>query len=280
MTTLRDWARLLRFEEYAPLFLLCPIAGAIVARGSPTLPLLTSLVFVLCVSASAFAENDILDVEEDSHRPVVRNPIATGVITRRRAAYLFVLFAAVSFATLATLPLQAVLLGLLSSALWWGYSFVKRFWAVPLLAVGLHGAVPPLFCLIGYALFAGLSAWVALLGFGVFCFATMSCVLQEVRDQDYDRLFRRTTATTLGETKSVDICLALLLLGAAAVAVAGAADLSPYMLLFVPACYFLVGPLLSLRRHGLTAEKAISQLRNRGMVIAVVSVVFSLLLGA
>ena len=269
MGSLTPVARVIRFEEYGPLFILCGAAGALYAGLGSGYGFVGLLAFVALFSASAFVLNDIADREEDASTPGSRNPLATGQLPLSRGVALFALLAAGSAASLLFVSSGDVYIALLVYGLYWGYSWGPGFRARPGVDVIVHGAVPALFVVMGASLTGTPAAGGFVLAGVVFCLAAMSGVLQEVRDLDRDAPSRRTTALLLGKERSAD--LALLMMGSgvaiyAAAVVAG--GLPAAMLAIVPFSWFLAAPVLSLRRGEETADAAIRAIRARGLALA------------
>jgi 4-hydroxybenzoate polyprenyltransferase len=271
------WVRLVRFEEYGPLFILCGVAGAAYAGGGLSDGLAGLTAFIATFSASAFVLNDIADWRDDAATPGTRNPLATGELKVSAGVALFALLAAGSAASLYFVSPRSLYMAPFVYGLYWGYSSGPGFKARPGVDVVAHGAVPAIFVLMGYALYAPLSAGAALLSGTVFCFAAMSGVLQEVRDLAKDSLSRRTTAMALGGPSSVGLALALMLCGVSLYALASAEGYLPLrMLLLVPSAALLVRPLLELRGGRAQAEDAIRAVRGRGVAIALGAVLLYL----
>ena len=269
MGSLSPWVKLLRFEEYGPLFVLCGLAGSLYAGVASYYGLAALLAFVGSFSASAFVLNDITDRQEDSLSSGTRNPLATGELGVSSGVALFVLLAAASVASLYFVAPPALYVAPLVYGLYWGYSWGPGFKARPGLDIAVHGAVPALFVFMGYLLFRPPSLGAALLAGVVFCMAAMSGVVQEVRDMGRDSASRRTTAIVLGERRAVGLALASLVGGVALYSVAAATGGIPLaMLALVPFAWFLVSPLLGLRRGELEAAEAIRSVRGRGLVLA------------
>ena len=267
---MRPWLALVRFEEYGPLFLLCGLAGAAYAGAGVTEGLVGVLAFIGLFSASAFVLNDITDRGEDAADPGTRNPLATGELSLREGVALFSVLAAGSVGALYFVAPPALYIAPLAYGLYWGYSWGPQFKARPGMDVAVHGSVPALFVLMGYSLFRPPSAEVFVFSSAVFCMAAASGVLQEVRDLERDSASRATTAMALGEAKSAGLVLALMGAGGALYA-SGVmiGDLPLLMLAPVPFFWFLVTPVLALRRGVAPAAMAIRSVRARGGVLAV-----------
>ncbi|MDE1858859.1 MAG: UbiA prenyltransferase family protein, partial [Thaumarchaeota archaeon] len=208
--------------------------------------------------------------EEDASTLGSRNPLASGQLPLSLGVAVFAVLAAGSAASLLLVSARDVYIALLVYGLYWGYSWGPGFRARPGVDVAVHGAVPALFVLMGASL-AGVptEGGVVLAGI-VFSLAAMSGVLQEVRDLDRDAPSRRTTALILGKEMSVDLALLMMGAGVALYAVAAiAGGLPPAMLALVPFSWFLVAPILSLRKGEETADAVIRAIRARGLVLAV-----------
>lgn len=266
---LAPFVRLVRFEEYGPLFILCGAAGALYAGLGPAYGLAGLFAFIALFSASAFVLNDIADREVDASTSGSRNPLATGQLPLSRGVALFALLAAGSAASLLFVPSGDAYIALLVYALYWGYSWGPGFRARPGVDVAVHGAVPALFVLMGASLAGAPTDGGFVLAGVVFCLAAMSGVLQEVRDIGRDASSRRTTALVLGERRSVDLALLMMGAGVALYAVAViSGGLPPVMMAPVPLSWFLAAPILSLRKGEETADGAIRTIRARGSALA------------
>ena len=251
------------------------MAGSAVAG----LSLVSLVVFVACFSASAFVENDLVDVVEDSRKEENRNPIAAGLISRKTAVAAFGLLAGASVAALLFLSPEAILLGLLALGLYWGYSWGLNLKAIPVVDVAVHGAVPAIFVLMGAELAGGVGYFASGVALVVFVYAAMSGLLQQLRDTDADGSSRRTTAMSLGASKTVLLCTGLALGGIALFASLPLAGLLPvWYLAFLPAAYFIVKPLVELKRSPEGVGKAIVRVRSAGLVISVLLVATYLVL--
>ena len=278
MSQARPWLALFRFHEYGPLFLLCGLAGALYAGAGEPLSLAGLLCFIALFSSSAFVLNDVADREEDAGFAGSRNPIARGEIGKAAGVALFALLAAGSFVALRFVSPPALYAAPLVYGLYWGYSWGPGFKARPWVDVAVHGAVPALFVFMGSALYAGPILGTALLSGTVFCVASMSGVLQEVRDIGKDALHRRTTALVLGEARSVDLAIALLGAGVALYAAAVATGALPLaMAVLVPGAGLLFAPLLRLRSGVGGAGGTIRALRLRGAALALAALVIYVL---
>lgn len=274
MSQARSWIGLLRFHEYGPLFMLCGLVGAIYAGVGPASGLAALLCFIALFSTSAFVLNDVADWKEDTGADGSRNPIARGEIGRTSGVAAFAVLAAGSLGALYFVSPPALYAAPLVYGLYWGYSWGPNFKARPGIGVAVHGAVPALFVFMGSALYAGPSLGTALLSGTVFCVASMSGVLQEVRDIGKDALHRRTTALVLGEARSVDLAIALLGAGVALYAAAVATGALPLaMAVLVPGAGLLFAPLLRLRSGVGGAGGTIRALRLRGAALALATLV-------
>lgn len=279
MASLRAWVSLVRFEEYGPFFLLSAITGALLAGGSLSLELLDLLLFVGVVSVSAFVLNDVTDAPYDARRSRVRNPVATRQISRRSASSLFLLLAVLS--VLLALPLgpAELALALLLFFLCWGYSIGPQFKAHPLTDVVVHGSWPATYVLMGYALYAKISAGALLLAAAIACFSALSGTLQEIRDFQVDALSRRTTAAVLGPRASSSLATGLAVGGIVLYCCLVFAGYLPLpMLVFVPVGVLLVRPLVRMRAGEIGADSAIAQVRSRGLLLVVALLLAYLLL--
>jgi 4-hydroxybenzoate polyprenyltransferase len=269
MPTVGPWLNLLRFDEYGPFFLLCVLAGSMVG-GQLGGGVILLMLFVAAFSASAFVENDVVDVEEDLRKSESRNPIAAGLISRGSGIAVFTVLAGLSVATLLLLNPQAILMGLLAFGLYWGYSWGLNLKAIPAVDVAVHGAVPALFVVMGAAVAGQVSYFSVLVALIVFVCAAMSGLLQQVRDLGADRTSRRTTAMVLGMSGSVRVCMGLAIAAIIMFASLPLAGLLPIRyLLFAPAGYFLVKPLNDLRLSESSAREAIARIRNSGLALSV-----------
>jgi 4-hydroxybenzoate polyprenyltransferase len=266
------WLDLLRFDEYGPFFILCALAGS-VAEGKIGGGAVLLVVFVASFSASAFVENDVVDVEEDLRKGESRNPIAAGLISRRSGMVAFGVLAGLSVVTLLLLSPEAILLGILALGLCWGYSWGLNLRAIPVVDVAVHGVVPALFVLMGAALAGRVGYLASIVGLIVFVFAAMSGLLQQVRDAGADRSSRRTTAMVLGANRTALVCIGLAVTGAAIFASLPLTGLLPFWyLLFVPGAYFLVRPLFELKHSPGKTSEAIARVRSAGLVLSVLLV--------
>jgi 4-hydroxybenzoate polyprenyltransferase len=268
LSQIGPWLALIRFKEYGPFFILCGAAGALYAGVGTLLPLAGVLLFIGFFSTSAFVLNDVADWRLDS-APGSRNPISLGTISRASALGFFVVLAAASLASLLVVPPPALYAAPLVYALYWGYSVGPAFKSRPILDVAVHGSVPGLFVVMGYAAYAPPSAGSYLLGGVVFCLAGMSEVLQEVRDLAKDTALRRTTASYLGQRGSADLALGLFVSSIALLVVAEVTQAVPiWLVLLTPLAYLIASPLLSLRAGKTEVTKAISAVRVRGLLLA------------
>ena len=269
MGNLTPWVKLVRFEEYGPLFVFCGLVGAVYAGVGSAADLAGLTAFIACFSASAFVLNDIADRHEDASAPASRNPLATGELGLGSGTALFALLAAGSVASLYFVPAPARYAAPLVYGLYWGYSWGPGFKSRPGLDVVVHGSVPALFVLMGYALYAPLSAGAAVVSGAVFCFAAMSGVLQGVRDLEKDSASRRSTPLALGSGRSVDLAVGLMGSGALLYGCAVLTGyLPPIMAALVPFSSALILPLLRLRSGRTGPEETIRVVRSRGMALA------------
>lgn len=270
MSAVRPLVAILRFEEYGPLFLLCGVAGAMLAGVVSMVSLLGLLCFIGSFSASAFVLNDITDWRQDATEPGHRNPISQGALRRSSAVAIFFVLAALSLASLALVGLPALYAAPLVYGLYWGYSWGPQFKARAGLDIAVHGAVPALYVFMGSALGVIPPLGAVLLAGVVFCFAAMSGVLQEVRDIEKDSGFRKTTASVLGTARSLDLSAALLFGGAAIFSAAALLGPIPLpMLALAPLSCALYSPLRAWKSGKVDGTAAISSIRARGLVLTI-----------
>ncbi|MDE1854277.1 MAG: UbiA prenyltransferase family protein [Thaumarchaeota archaeon] len=271
MRPVRPWLALLRFEEYGPLFLLAGLAGSLYAGSASPVGLFGLLAFIGLFSASAFVLNDVVDWREDSLSTETRNPLSLGELGRSSAVAVFVLLSAGSVAALYFIRPPALYAAPLVYGLYWGYSWGPKFKTLPVVDIAVHGVVPALFVVMGYAISAPPSAGTYLLAGVVFCLAAMSGVLQEVRDLGKDSAFGKTSATRLGMGRSVGLAELLVVSGVALIAVSALTGVLPLgVLALTPLGYLLVSPLRALKSGNIGAAKAISEIRLRGLLLTVV----------
>jgi 4-hydroxybenzoate polyprenyltransferase len=236
------------------------------------------VIFIAVFSTSAFVLND-LDVEEDRLKEHWRNPVAFGRLTWRAALLGFVGLACISIVSLFALGTSLLPEGMMVIALCWGYSWRPRFKVLPVAAAIVHGAVPELYLVIGYLLYRPLTYAAVLIAGISFTLAMMTEVIQELRDVEADKNFRRTSAIIFGNPGTANLSIGLM-----------TADvvmywllildgfLSPLFAFFVPLVYFLYEPLVMLRKGSLDPTGAISKLRNRGLAFSSLLVAAYLLL--
>lgn len=281
MERVRPWLDLIRFHEYGPFAILSCIVGALLATPSIDARAIHLSLFAVASSMSAFVANDLADVEEDRLKGKMRNPIASGRLRATSAYLAFALLAASSVFLLISLSGELVPLGLLVLALCWGYSWGPRLKDKPIVATLVHGAVPALFAVMGYALYSPVSASPVLLSLILLALSAMSDILQGIRDLEADSSLRRTTVAILGVRRSVDAAIALMVAAAAAYALMVALGFLPWPLIaFVPLAYVLIDPLLKLRSGGRTASQTIEALRLRGLALAAALIAAYLILEA
>jgi 4-hydroxybenzoate polyprenyltransferase len=274
------WLRLLRLEEYGPLFALCPLAGFLLAGGSWLSGLVALVISITTFSASAFVINDVMDAAQDAAKAGPRNPVATREIDGRRALALFWLLAAAAAATLLVLPQQTVYLALVAFGLYWGYSWEPGFRKMPVLDVVVHGTVPALYLLMGYSLARPVTAGAVALSLVVFFFAAATCVLQEIRDIGPDSLFRRTTVSLVGAEGGASLALLLSLAGTVSYVLCAVYGVLPLpMVVFSAAAPLLLWPVFSLMSGRMSAPDAIVRLRRLGTALAVAMMAVFVLLG-
>lgn len=81
-----DYLRMLRIKDWIKFYPLFPLAGAVLAGGSPDQTLLVLIAYI-CLIGYAFAVNNYFDAEIDRmHRHKVAsgtNPMAAGKVGRR-----------------------------------------------------------------------------------------------------------------------------------------------------------------------------------------------------
>ena len=269
MKGLGPWFALVRFNEYGPLFLLCPVAGALLAGGTMALGFVLLLVFVTAVSISTFVLNDITDADVDSHRGVVRNPVGKGEIRKPQATAFFLLLAFISATVAPFLGVQDLVLAAVALVICWGYSFGLKFKAFPVSDLAAHGMIPATFVLMGYALYVPVSAGGLALTALVAVFSAMSGTLQELRDVAQDEVNRRTTVKAIGPKRSALLALGLGVVGVllfAALVILG--HLDPLLVLFLPAGVFILAPILDVRSGSVDVARAIVRIRDRGVALA------------
>ncbi len=273
MSSLRAWYDLIRFHEYGPFFILCGVVGALLAAVRPDLKLLALIVFIVVFSASGFVVNDLVDVDEDRAKQHVRNPVASGRLSWRSASVAFATLSLTSVASLALLTRSAVPAGIIAVTLLWGYSLGPRFKDFPFAGALVQAAVPALYVVMGYLLYRPLSFPILLVAGISFLLATMTGVIQDLRDMSADRNFRRTSVLVLGPTRAVDLSIALMV-GAFAMYILLIVEgfLGPPFALFAPLVYFLFEPLVKLRSQSIGADQAISKLRARGVALSILLV--------
>ena len=174
-TGLQVWARLLRVHQYAKNALI--LVPLLTAHQFGFLPIATSLLAAIAFSlsaSSAYILNDLVDVKADRAHATKRNrPIASGAVSPTRAAIIMLaLFAAaVTIATIVSLPFLGVLLAYL--ALTAAYSFkLKR--AAPIDVVTL--AVLYTIRVIAGAVAIGVTMSEWLFAFSLFMFMSLALV--------------------------------------------------------------------------------------------------------
>ncbi|HTV77876.1 MAG TPA: 4-hydroxybenzoate octaprenyltransferase [Steroidobacteraceae bacterium] len=139
---LADYARLARLDRPIGIWLLLwPVLWAlwIAGHGRPAPRVL--IVFVLGVFAMRAAGcviNDLADRDIDPHiRRTRRRPLAARRVTPSEAIVLFVLLSAAALGLVLQLDLLTVKLALVGGALTVSYPFVKRFFPLPQLYLGI-----------------------------------------------------------------------------------------------------------------------------------------------
>ena len=247
--------RLLRITGIRDFFLhyviIIVVLAAIIASISfqeidGKLPIL--LAFSISSALFSCVINDLYDAELDELDPETRNPLARGEISRRTVASIVLMLLATSAFLLALLPSRSAPWGVVGLVLSFTYSYGIRAKMRPFLDVAYHGILFAFPFIMGYTLYKPFDKICLLVSIAIGIGGTVSELLQEVRDYDFDKAFGKTTAVLLGKKKSLALGLGLIIIWIPIVVIAsGSLFFFPLTLFFFRVPFqFLVLPPLSL----------------------------------
>ncbi|HPE62861.1 MAG TPA: UbiA prenyltransferase family protein [Methanothrix sp.] len=216
-----DYLRMLRIKDWIKFYPLFPLAGAVLAGGSPDQTLLVLIAYI-CLIGYAFAVNNYFDAEIDRmHRHKVAsgtNPMAAGKVGRRGVVVLMLALVLLPIAISIRLDPTGALFVVINLLFFTGYSasFVrlKERYLLDATSHGLmFGALP---FLAGFLLCGGELSWgtilISLLFFIVGCEALIA---HQIVDYAEDLGSTTTTVTRIGPKNGL-----LMLGGLAAISLA------------------------------------------------------------
>lgn len=213
---MRAFASLIRLTGFGDLFLhyvkIVAVLGAsaIAATSQIDGMLLFLIVFSISAEVFAFVVNDLSDVQVDSMNINTRNPLAAGMMDKRTATSVAIIFLIISVSVLMLLPSRIVLLGIAGLFLSLTYSWRIRAKFRPLLDVIYHSSLNSLPFFMGYMLYKPFDETCLLASFGLCIIGVLAELMQEIRDYDSDKALGKTTVVVLGKRRSLTICLVLL----------------------------------------------------------------------
>lgn len=210
--------RLIRLTDFNDLFLhyvkIAAIVGASAIAAISRVDMMLLLLIVFSVSAEifAFVVNDLSDAKLDMLNTNTRNPLARGEMTNKAAAFIAIVFLAISIFLLMLLPSRIVPFGMAGLFLSLTYSWGVRAKFKPPIDVVYHGSMFALPFLMGYLLYRPLDENCLLGSFSICIVGAVAELMQEIRDHDVDTAWGKTTATVLGKKKSLTLCLLLMII--------------------------------------------------------------------
>lgn len=243
------------------------LMGTIFASSPIDLRIVELLMFSAFSAAFGFV-NDLSDAELDRSADVIRNPVSTNELSRRKSISIALFLLLVSMAALPPLSPRNQLLGLIVVFLYLTYSWLVRAKARPILDVVYHGLCLAILAVMGYTEFRPFNVECLLFVSIVFLLSSISQILQEIRDYETDRKMIMTTVTLLGKKRSLVLCLTLftstfffLLL----LIIKGAVPIE--MLILSPLTYFIMAPITRAIINEEYEEKMLREIRERRLIM-------------
>jgi len=260
--------RIIRFREYVPYYLVSALACGFVAKFPIDIKLVPALVFVATSSIFGFVINDISDAELDSKSGKLRNPIASGDLSRSAATILGIIFLGIAILSLYPFDLLGKLLGIIVIMLFSLYSFGLRAKVRPGIDLMCHASWNALYGVLAYLVYRP----VDLLGMELSCVLFFSSMLvellNEIRDYDSEKDLIRTTTTMIGKKNALKLCIVILLMILSLFVGIIIQDGLPLILLvFSPSILFLVKPIINALRSEQAEQALLPILVSRGGVI-------------
>ena len=279
--SLNAFARIVRFHEYGPCYLISALACGFVAKFPADVNLLPVLLFVAASSIFGFVINDIADAELDKNARKLRNPIASGDLSASTAWTITAIFLGIAILSLYPLNLLSKLLGVLVIILFSGYSFGPRAKTRPGIDIFCHASWNTLYGLMAYSLYRPIDFLAVGLSGLLFLSSMLVELLNEVRDHDSEKGMIKTTVTLIGKKRALKVCILILLLILSifvSIILTGALPLA--LLIFSPSIVFLVMPIIKALGSERDEQKLLPTLSSRGTIIGIIIFVAYLIIRA
>ena len=268
VTSWSAFARIVRFHEYGPCYLVSALACAFVARYPVDARILPLLLFVAISSIFGFVINDIADAELDRRAGKLRNPVASGDLSVASAWILVLVLLGVGTLSIYALSPLNRLLGIVVIVLFGGYSFGPRAKARPGLDVVCHASWNTIYGVMAYSVYRPLDFVGAGLAGMLFLLSMLAELVNGIRDHDSDKDMIRTTVTWIGKRRTLKACVVLLILVLALfVSIMLAGGLPWVLLVFSPSIIFLVAPLINALRYEQKERDLMPAFVKRGTII-------------
>ncbi|HML02570.1 MAG TPA: UbiA prenyltransferase family protein, partial [Candidatus Bathyarchaeia archaeon] len=236
--------------------------------------ILPVLLFVIGSSIFGFVINDIADAKLDKKAGKLRNPVASGDLSKGAAWVLVVVFLGVASLCIYLLNFLNRLLGIVVILLFAGYSFGLRVKARPGLDVVSHASWNAIYGVMAYSVYRPLDFVGAGLTGMLFLLSILAELVNQIRDYDSDRDMIETTVTVVGKKRAFKVCFMLLFLVLALfVCVVLVGGLPWILLVFSSSIIFLAAPIFNAMRDEKKEQELMPGLLKRGTIIGLLLLV-------
>ena len=269
----KSLAKILRPRTFF-LFLIISPLGSIMASLGNVFEGIISMTFSGLITAFGLVLNDVEDTELDALAGKNRNPIAFGELSKRSGYLIALTFLLLSISMMPFLNSYNKILGLIVTFLFYSYSSGIRAKSKPILDIAYHGLCLAIFAVMGYVSQRPPDIPCLLFSAVIFFLSSVSQILQEIRDWDFDRKMIETTVTKLGKRYSLVLCLVFFSIVYGLFATAFLHRILPLeYLLLSPLTYFVISPIVLTIRDMKRLDDTIRLINNRVPILAVILIV-------
>jgi len=271
--TFKSLAKILRPRTFLLFIVISPL-GSIVASLGNLIDGLISMMFSGFISAFGLVLNDVEDAELDVLAGKYRNPIAFGDLSRRSGYLIVSVFLLLSISMIPLLNSYNKILGIIVMFLFYSYSSGIRAKSKPILDIAYHGLCLAIFAVMGYVSQRPPDISCLLFSAIIFFLSSVSQLLQEIRDWEFDRKSIETTVTKLGRKYSLILCLVFFSIVLGLFTTAFLHGIFPFAyFLLSPLTYFVISPIIKTIRDMKHLDDMIRLINDRVPILAVILIV-------